>query len=291
MKNGTHFNVERTEFGGVRRSRLNLLDSSFLDDLAVAPLSAFHAALRVIGRVDSDGVGAIVEYEFHRRNDRQELPPLREWCRSPIAQLIVKVIDGAAAPPASTTLQPLTADATNIPVDLGNNVAWTAFLKRAEATARDFGFADSVSSGFAGAITELADNVVQHSQDPRTGLVAFCGCRGVFEYVVADSGIGMLASLRTASEFRALRDDVEALPLAITSGVSRRGRGTGFGYGYRAVFLPLRAVNGAVRLRSGKAVLQVEGASCQPDRGRCSQRPSHQGVVATVRATTNYRRS
>ncbi len=67
----------------------------------------------------------------------------------------------------------------------------------------------------------LADNVLQHSQEPSTGLVAFCGCRGVFEYVVADSGIGMLASLRAAPEFRSLRDDVEALPLTITPGVSR----------------------------------------------------------------------
>ena len=264
-----------------------MLNSNLVDDLALAPSSAFPAALRAIGRADSLGVGAMVEYELYRRNNRQELPALREWLTSPVTQLVGSVLDGAVVSPADCSLQAISADAISIPVELGSNVAWTAFLKRAEATARDFGFADLVSSGFAGAIAELADNVVQHSQEPGTGLVAFCGCRGVFEYVVADSGIGMLASLKAAPEFRSLRDDVEALPLAITPGVSRRGRGVGVGYGYRAVFLPLRAVSGEVRLRSGKAVLQVEGAGCRPDCGRCSQRPSHQGVVATVKALTN----
>lgn len=264
-----------------------MLNANLLDDLAVAPLSAFSAALRANGRDGSDEVGAIVEYEFYRRNSRHELPPLADWCMSPIAQLIVKVLDSATNGAPNHSLQPLTVDAMNIPVALGGNTAWIAFLKRAEATARESGFADSVSSGLAGAIAELADNVVQHSQNPRTGLVAFYGCGGEFEYVVADSGIGILASLRSAPEFRSLRDDVEALPLAITSGVSRRGRESGFGYGYRAVFLPLRAVNGTVRLRSGKAVLQINGVGCQPDRGCCSQRPSHRGVVATVRATAN----
>lgn len=287
MTNTTRFDVAGGKVGSVHRSRLNLLDSNLLDDLAVAPSSAFPAALRAVGRADSCGVGAIVEYELYRRNNRQELPPLREWLRSPVAQLVGKVLDGVAASPPNYSLQPLSADAMSIPVELGRNSGWTAFVKRAGSTARDFGFPDSISSGFAGAIVELASNVVQHSQDPRTGIVAFCGHRGVFEYVVADSGIGMLASLRTAPEFRSLRDDLEALPLAITSGVSRRGRGVGFGYGYRAVFLPLRAVNGTLRLRSGKAVLQIEGAGCRPDHGRCSQRPSHQGLVATIRAIAN----
>ena len=264
-----------------------MLDSNLVDDLALAPTSAFPAAMEAIGRADSFGVGAIVEYELYRRNNRQELPPLQEWLMSPVTQLVGNLLDGAAASPANCSLQALAADAMSIPIESGSSIAWTAFLKRVEATARDSGFADLVSSGFAGAIAELADNVLQHSQEPSTGLVAFCGCRGVFEYVVADSGIGMLASLRAAPEFRSLRDDVEALPLAITSGVSRWGRGVGFGYGYRAVFLPLRAVNGVVRLRSGKAVLQIDGAGCRPDFGRCSQRPAHQGVVATVRAIAN----
>ncbi len=264
-----------------------MLDSHIVDDLALAPTAALPVVLEAINGAGSFGVGAIVEYELYRRNNRQELPPLQEWLISPATQLVGNLLDGAAASPANISLQALAADAMRIPNESGRNVAWTAFLKRAEATARDSGFADLVSSGFAGAIGELADNVVQHSQEPNTGLVAFCGGRGVFEYVVADSGIGMLASLRAAPEFRSLRDDVEALPLAITSGVSRRGRGSGYGYGYRAVFLPLQAVSGAVRLRSGKAVLQIEGAGCQPDRGRCSQRPPHQGVVATVRAIAN----
>jgi len=256
--------------------------TNILDELAVAPASAFNGTLRDLGRLFADRVGPIVEYEFFRRYNRPDLPPLAEHSDSFIASHVKKLMDGQTPEHANISLQPVSADAIAIPPALGAVPAWTAFVKRAEVSARALGFADSVAAGLAGAIRELADNVIQHSEAAVSGIAAFSQTTGTFEYIVADSGIGMLASLRRASEFRSLRDDLEALPLAVTPGVSRHGRGIGYGYGFRAVFLPLRAANGSVRLRSGGAVLQMAGIGPRPDQGTCSQRPYHQGVAVSV---------
>lgn len=266
---------------------LKIIPIHILDELAVAPASDLTGALHDFGRVLGERVGAIVEYELCRRNDRHELPAISDCSPSRIAGKISRILDGYAPRETNLSLQPIHADAISIPPSLGADPAWTAFVKRAGVTARNVGFSDSVAAGLAGAIRELADNVIQHSEAPTSAIAAFSRTADHFEYVVADSGIGMLASLRRAPEFRSLRDDLEALPLAITPGMSRHGRGVGYGYGYRAVFLPLRAASGSVRLRSGGAVLQLSGIGPRPDQGRCSQRPYHQGVVVTVRISPN----
>lgn len=256
--------------------------ATLLDELAIAPPPAVADVIRLLGSTFGDRVGPIVEYEFFRRNGGMHLPRLSDHTQSNIAHQVVHLLDGVRPATVNHSLQAATADAIAIPAALGRDTAWTAFLKRAEMTARAVGFADSVAAGLAGAIHELADNVIQHSETPDSGLAAFARSASAFEYVVADAGIGMLASLQRAPEFRSLRDDLEALPLAVTPGVSRHGRGVGYGYGYRAVFLPLRAAHGAVRLRSGQAVLEIAGVGPRPDHGRCSQRPYHQGVVVSV---------
>lgn len=255
----------------------------FLDELAVASPSAINGAVSSIASAFGDRVGPIVEYEFFRRQSGSpHLPRLSEHSTSPVVWQITQLLNGLRPATGNLNLQPTDFDAIAIPAALGRDTAWTAFLKRAETTARSVSFADSLAAGLAGAIHELADNVIQHSEAPNSGIAAFARLPSGFEYVVADSGIGMLASLRRAPEFRSLRDDLEALPLAVTPGVSRHGRGLGYGYGYRAVFLPLRAAHGTVRLRSGRAVLTIAGIGPGPDQGQCSQRPYHQGVAVSV---------
>jgi anti-sigma regulatory factor (Ser/Thr protein kinase) len=262
------------------------MPAHFLDELAVAPASAVPNAVGSLSMMFADRVGPIVEYEFFRRHGGTHLPRLSDHTQSRIAHQIVNLLDGIKPPTPNHRLQAAAADAIAIPIALGRDTAWTAFVKRLEMTAREVGFGENVAAGLAGAVHELADNVIQHSEAPSSGLVAFARSASMFEYVVADAGIGMLASLRRAPEFASLRDDLEALPLAVTPGVSRHGRGIGYGYGYRAVFLPLKAAHGVIRLRSGRAVLELVGLGPRPDQGRCSQRPHHQGVVVSVEIST-----
>lgn len=256
-----------------------------LDEIAIAAPEVVAASADVVTGQITAKVGSILEYEFLRRHTRQDLPRLAAHSNAPIVKRIERICAGQGTA-GSLSLQATDADALAIPRALRGNDTWSAFVKRADATARAAGFADTVAAGLAGAIGELADNIMQHSEAPDTGVAAFAGRPGRFEYVVADAGIGMLDSLRRASEFQSIRDDMEALQLAVTSGISRHGRGVGYGYGYRAVFLPLRAASGMVRLRSGMAVLEVSGFGPTPDQARCIQRPQHRGVVVTVELST-----
>lgn len=257
------------------------MPTHFLDELAIASTSAVVNAVKEIARVVPSRIGTLVEYELQRTLIRHDLPRLSSHSDSLMVSRIEQLVAGGAGM-CSTSLKPISEDAMRIPLSLGDEPAWTAFVKRAELTARELGLTEMVAAGLAGAIGELADNVLQHSEAAPTGIAAFARSTDRFEYVIADAGIGMLSSLRKTPEFAALRDDLEALPLAITPGISRRGRNSGFGYGYRAVFSPLRAASGSVRLRSGRAVLQVSGNGPQPDQARCSQRPDHRGVVVAV---------
>jgi anti-sigma regulatory factor (Ser/Thr protein kinase) len=265
------------------------MPTHILDELADAPSSGVSQMLRGAEAGFFERVGIIVEYEFFRRRSRPQLPRIAEFTSAPIVHRISALFDAHPPVTSKLSLQAVISDAIAIPVALGADAGWTAFVKRAEATARTIGFANDTAAGVAGAIQEMADNIVRHSDAGNSGIAAFSRAGGRFEYVVGDSGIGMLASLKKAPEFRSLRDDLEALPLAVTPGVSRFGRGIGFGYGFRAVFLPLRATSGYVRLRSGQAVLEIAGVGVGPDQGRCSQRHLHQGVVVSVQIDPNSR--
>jgi len=240
-----------------------------------------NAVLDVVSRV-RNSVSAVVEYEFLRRNTRQELPVLSEHGGGLLAERIERLCAGQHQY-ETLSLQATGRDAVMIPPALRDSTAWNAFIKRIDASAQQAGFGSEVSAGLAGAVAELADNVVLHSEASSSGVAAFAGGPGWFEYAVADAGVGMLESLSRAPEYRSLRDDIEALQLAVTAGVSCRGRDKGFGYGYRTVLLPLRAAQGAVRLRSGSAVLQVVGSGPGPDRVRCVQRAEHRGVVVSAK--------
>jgi hypothetical protein len=71
------------------------------------------------------------------------------------------------------------------------------------------------------AIKEMESNVHEHSAFAASGLLAFQAKLGCFEFVVADSGDGILATLREALEFQDLDDHGRALHAALQEGVSR----------------------------------------------------------------------
>jgi hypothetical protein len=79
---------------------------------------------------------------------------------------------------------------------------WTSWLSRAQAAAERAGFGKPIAHGFIGAILELEGNVEEHSERASTGIVGYRREDDEFEFVVADRGVGLLASLRTSIEFR-----------------------------------------------------------------------------------------
>ena len=82
---------------------------------------------------------------------------------------------------------------------------------------------------------------------------------GTFEFVVADAGRGVLASLRENPEFTHLADCGAALRFAAADGASRHISESGHGYGIGQLFRALAHHNAELRFRSGDHALRIWG--------------------------------
>lgn len=139
---------------------------------------------------------------------------------------------------------------------------WVGFCLAAQKAAVAVGFPKQTAAQLVAALGELQSNIYEHSGAPMTGIVVFRGRPGCFEFVIADWGVGVLASLRRCEAYATITDHREALQLALTNGVSRFGPSSGRGYGFRDLFTGLANLNSSLRFRSGNAALTIEG--CNP---------------------------
>lgn len=138
-------------------------------------------------------------------------------------------------------------------------LVWDQWAKHAENAAVAAGLARELAAGLMGALGELLDNVFEHSCRPESGVVAYAASDGAFEFVVADAGRGVLASLRENPEFVGLRDSGTALRVAASDGASRHARSTGHGFGIGQLFRALAHDAAELRFRSGDHALRLWG--------------------------------
>jgi anti-sigma regulatory factor (Ser/Thr protein kinase) len=164
----------------------------------------------------------------------------------------------------------------------GDQTSWIQFCLAAQHAANSEGFVRAVAAQLVGAIGEMESNIYEHSEKPATGIIAFKATAGVFEFVVADCGIGVLRSLRTWVEYAELTDHGEALRLALTDGVSRFGRRSGRGYGFRPLFTGLANLNGMLRFRSGDHALTINGQNFGEIPMRLAKKTNMEGFLASV---------
>lgn len=132
------------------------------------------------------------------------------------------------------------------------------------------------------AIGELAGNVIDHSEAGETGIALFSTDSRTFEFVVADSGIGILKSLTRNPEYAHFQDESTALAAAVESGVSRFNRNTGHGSGFRPIFEKLADMTGRLRFRSGGYALSLDGRFGDRISRQISQKPKMPGFFAAV---------
>ena len=159
---------------------------------------------------------------------------------------------------------------------------WHSFQLAAHKAALAVEFPSKVAAQLIGALGEIRDNVVEHSQAPATGLVVYRSHPGSFEFAVADGGIGTLASLRTNIEYSALRDEGEALQYALTDGVSRFGKAAKRGTGFSQLFKSLATLNGSLRFRSGDHALSIKGRNPALVNALIGKKPPLTGFLACV---------
>lgn len=167
-----------------------------------------------------------------------------------------------------------------------SSMLWDQWVKHAENAAVAAGLAKGLTAGLMGALGELQDNVFEHSGRPGTGLVAYGAGNGAFEFVVADAGRGVLASLRENPEFAHLANSGAALRIAASDGTSRHARSTGHGYGIGRLFRALAHDAAELRFRSGDHALRLWGdAPSLTGQVELAQKAWLGGLTITVRCT------
>ena len=159
-----------------------------------------------------------------------------------------------------------------------------SLLMDAKRAARDVARLPETTSGqLAAAMEELENNIHEHSDDAKTGLLAFRAAPGIFEFVAADRGIGILASLQRCPLYAAVPDHGKALRAALTDGTSRFGADSRRGYGFRSIFVGLANLRGFLRFRSGDHALIIDGTSPQLAMAQLAQKPPIDGFFASIR--------
>jgi hypothetical protein len=167
--------------------------------------------------------------------------------------------------------------------ETNDEAVFTKFLMEAKKAASESARLPGTAPGqLVAAMAELHDNIHEHSEAPQTGILAFRAAEGVFEFVAADRGVGVLKSLRRARRYAALTDHARALELAVTDGTSRFENESRRGHGFRPLFLGLVNLYGSLRLRSGDYALIMDGTSPGPSTAQVAQKPFMHGFFASV---------
>ena len=169
------------------------------------------------------------------------------------------------------------------PSNPGDDVDRTRFLIAARTAADAAGFGTPVAQSLAAALREMESNIHEHSERPETGILAFQCKPSSFEFVAADSGVGVLATLREAEEFATMSDHGLAMHAALQENVSRHGRSPDHGNGFRDLFLGLAHLNADLRFRSGDHALIISGPQPDLKMARLAQKSPFQGFLAAVR--------
>jgi hypothetical protein len=158
-----------------------------------------------------------------------------------------------------------------------------SFLIAARSAAETSGLLTPVAQSLAAALREMESNIHEHSGAAATGILAFQAGPSLFEFVAADCGVGVLATLREDEEFADLTDHGLAMHAALQEDVSRYGRASGHGHGFRDLFLGLTHLNADLRFRSGDHALLISGPQPELKTARLAQKAPIRGFLAAVR--------
>jgi hypothetical protein len=166
-----------------------------------------------------------------------------------------------------------------------------SFLMDAQRAALNVsGLRGTTPGQMAAAMVELENNIHEHSEAATTGLLAFRAAPGVFEFVAADRGIGVLGSLQHSPIYAAVSDHGKALQAVLTDGTSRFGAGSGHGHGFRPIFIGLTNLRGLLRFRSGDHVLTIDGTSPTLATAQLAQKPQIDGFFGSIRCHAPHTR-
>lgn len=126
------------------------------------------------------------------------------------------------------------------------------------------GFPTKLAFAITKVFSEVADNVLQHSTDvegvPALGIWGYHVGQRWMSFAVADTGRGILRSLRSAPKYASLRNTSEALNAAFRQHASRRvATDPGHKGSFSHIEKRLAELNGVLRFRSDDARVTLDG--------------------------------
>lgn len=160
---------------------------------------------------------------------------------------------------------------------------WTDLAMRGKKAAMAAGFGPDTAGQLFGAVGELRGNIEEHSGNVGSGYVAYDATPGHFEFIVADSGIGVLKSLRTHPHYSYVADAGTALNLALTEGVSRHYDDKDRGKGFRPIFIGLANKSEHLRFCSGDHTREFRRSQDQRVLAETRQKAALPGFFCSVR--------
>lgn len=258
------------------------LDFRALDDVAFAAERGKLANIPATYRLRADRIGPLLELLHLQRSGLLTSNP--HWLEAgDLADLLAVIIAGQAtwASDGDTRLSMMKLP----PLAMSNE--WTAFAMEARRAAVFAGFDMSWAGQLIAAIRELENNVRDHSGAVESAYIAVRASAGIFEFVVADEGKGVLETLREATDFANLTSDGDALRATLSEGVSRFGVNKGRGFGYAPLFTGLVNRRATLRFRSGCGSLVMDGITPALPSAQIGVKPRCPGLFISVCSFTN----
>lgn len=267
------------------------LDFKLLDELTLA---AIHRRMDVSSSLRSQFVcvtlGPLMEMEILRRSGIGGFPDIAAISTSDCTITLATALANNGDPVERRRLIECVGflRVSRDPDAVERDPRWILFCRRAQEAFEAAGFTKRRAQGLVAAFRELEDNIHRHSENASSGIVGYRSANGTIEFVSADSGIGVLKSLRTCPTYADVDDAGRALRLALSEGASRYGPGTGHGTGFNSLFTGVANLNGFLRFRSDDHVLSVDGTvqSLAKDMMHIFQRPALSGFTASITCKT-----
>jgi anti-sigma regulatory factor (Ser/Thr protein kinase) len=170
-----------------------------------------------------------------------------------------------------------------------DQLAQNDFSIRASRAAQAAGFTKDEAWKLTAAIVEIYGNVVDHSERIDSGYAAYAANEKTFEFVVADSGIGVLSSLRNNPAYAHIADSGTALEYALRKGVSRLQE-PGHGFGFEPILVGLANISTRVRFRSGDYGRELRRNADGTIPATTIQLPTIEGFFCSVQCTASRER-
>lgn len=238
----------------------SVLSFDLLEDVLILP-PAKHQA--VLAQTTIDPIGPLVEYAYHDLNTASLRVSSVSHSGVGVALVDALQMQSLRDSTPNLRLQAAACEFLRTPQndDEVEHSQWLAFIRRLRDAAVQAGLPKKFAQALAGTFEEMTSNILQHSDNSRTGLAGYRWSPRQFEYTVVDGGIGVMKSLRKHPNYSWIVDAGQALEVAVRDGESEYGHKANRGTGFHALTTNIALRNSILRFRSGDHSYTIDGSS------------------------------